>query len=402
MKVEDSATRNIDTPSDEPQQFSIVLGGPLYRFYLWLRLVKPPLDLLPRRVILLTLVTWLPLALLTLMEGRAFGGVKVPFFYHLAVHARFLLSLPLLIIAEPIAQKGLRITVSQFIDRSLIAAEDLPRFERALVSAFRLRNSTVPELLVLILSFTAGYFWWEQLALHSVTWYRGDGNAEQLTYAGFWYAFVSLPIYRFILFRWYYRIFIWYRFLWQVSRIALRLNALNPDHVGALGFLNNTAFALVPMLIAQTVYVSGKIGDFIFHEGAALPQFRVEIAGILVFLLLLVLFPMTFFILQLYRARRIGRREYGILATRYTNDFREKWMGAGKERGTEALLGSADVQSLADLANSSDAVRDMRLLPFNMKSIVRLGILVALPLFPLVLTMIPIEEIIDRMLKMLI
>jgi hypothetical protein len=105
------------------------------------------------------------------------------------------------------------------------------------------------------------------------------------------------------------------------------------------------------MLIAQTVFISAKIADSIFHEGARLPEFRIEITGILLLMLLLVLLPLTFFMLKLSKARRTGRREYGILTTHYANDFRKKWIRTNKENEKEPLLGTADIQSLADLGN---------------------------------------------------
>jgi hypothetical protein len=149
------------------------------------------------------------------------------------------------------------------------------------------------------------------------------------------------------------------------------------------------------VLLAHTVLLAGLIANRIWHEGAALPEFKLEIAGIMVFLMLLVLAPLTFFIFHLTQAKRTGTREYGIVASRYVNDFRRKWIDAGSE-GSEALLGTADIQSLADLSNSFEVVREMRLLPFSRGAVVQLAILTALPLFPLTLTMIPLEEMIDR------
>jgi hypothetical protein len=58
-----------------------VLGGPLYQLYLRTRLAKPPLELLYRRIISFTLITWVPLWLLTVIGGHALSGVKVPFLW---------------------------------------------------------------------------------------------------------------------------------------------------------------------------------------------------------------------------------------------------------------------------------------------------------------------------------
>jgi hypothetical protein len=229
------------------------------------------------------------------------------------------------------------------------------------------------------------------------TWYAVPiGDQTQLTVAGYWYLFVSLSIVRFLLLRWCFRLFVWYRFLWQVSRhIRLRLNALHPDRAGGLAFLSLSAFAFAPVLLAQTTMVSGILAGKIWHEGATLPEFKVEIAAWIVFLMLLVLAPLCFFVIQLADAKRTGLREYGIVGSRYVADFRRKWI-EGHATENEPLVGTADIQSLADLSNSFEVVREMRLVPFGRASALRLALLTALPLAPLTLTMIPLEQMIDR------
>ena len=129
-------------------------------------------------------------------------------------------------------------------------------------------------------------------------------------------------------------------------------------------------------------------------RGATLPQFKVEIAFWIVFLMLLVLAPLFFFVVQLAEATRIGLREYGIVASRYVADFRQKWIEAHSTKD-ESLVGTADIQSLADLSNSFEVVREMHLVPFGRATVLRLALLTALPLAPLTLTMIPLEQLID-------
>jgi hypothetical protein len=70
--------------------FSLVLGGPLYQLYLRSRLALPALELVVRRAVFMSLICWLPLLLLALMEGHGFGGVSLPFSRDIGVHIRFL------------------------------------------------------------------------------------------------------------------------------------------------------------------------------------------------------------------------------------------------------------------------------------------------------------------------
>jgi hypothetical protein len=393
-------TPRLSVPRDD-QDFSLVLGGPLYQLFLRTRLARAPLQLLIRRMLIFALISWLPLLVLAAAGRHLMGGVTVPFLRDPEVHIRFLLALPLLIASEVFVHQRMRAIPPQFVDHGIIAEQDQARFEKLVASAMRLRNSVIAEVILLVLVFTLGYWVWRQsLTLDVPTWYQvNDGAGMRLTSAGWWYAFVSLSIFRFILLRWYYRLFIWYRFLWQVRAMPLHFNLFHPDRAGGLGFLSNSTLAFAPVFMAQTMVVAGSIFNQILYEGERLPSFRMEIAGILVFAVLVVVLPLGFFARQLEEAGRRAKREFGTLASYYVDDFHRKWIEGGV-RSEEPLLGTSDIQSLADLANSFAVVNQIRLLPITRETLTRLLILVALPLLPLTLTMIPLDEIIRNLFKL--
>jgi len=382
---------------DEPTDFSLVQGGPLFQFLLSARLLRPPTGMLGRRIVAVFLIGWLPLLLITLVSGSALGGVGVPFFFDVDAHARLLLSAPFLLAAEVIVHRRIKMVVREFLDRGIVATQDQPAFAKAIESAMRLRNSMLAEVVLIVATYAMGYLVWQRhFALQVPTWIAASVSGEtRFTLAGNWYFFVSLPIIRFLTLRWLFRLFIWYRFLWQVSRhVPLTLNALHPDRAGGLGFLAGSVFAFSPFLLAQTIAVAGSIGGKIWHEGATLPLYKMEIAAWMAFLMMLVLAPLFFFMGRLGEARRKGLREYGIVASRYVAEFRRKWIEGGAPP-SESIVGSGDIQSLADLSNSFDVVQDMRLVPFGKTLVIRMGIMLALPFLPLVLTIIPLEKLID-------
>src|SRR5687768_3021387 len=142
------ADRNTAQPS-AAEDFSLVLGGPLYQMFLKTRLARPPLELLHRRMLVIPALAWLPLLALTLLEGHALGGVRVPFLHDIETYARFLIAMPLLILAEPVVHSWTREIVWQFRERGIVPAESMPRFQAAIDSAMRLRNSMTAELLLL-------------------------------------------------------------------------------------------------------------------------------------------------------------------------------------------------------------------------------------------------------------
>jgi hypothetical protein len=386
------------------ENFSLVLGGPLYQLYLRNRLARAPLDLLERRIAVFIVVGWLPLLVATTIAGTAFAGPKVPFVYDIEAHVRFLLVLPLLLVAEVLVHRRVHRVVEQFVERGIVAPEDRARFDAISESTLRLRNSMAVEIALLVASTFLGYWIWrQQIAAQVATWYMTPDPAggRTLTAAGWWYAFVSLNLLRFILFRWYYRLVIWYVFLWRVARLPLRLNALHPDGAAGLGFLAGSLHALTPLMFAQTVMAAGTIAGHILNEGMALPAFRVEIAGILVFVIALAVLPLIFFSPAIWRARRQDLRAYGMLSMRYVDEFRDKWI-RGTPPPDERLVGSGDIQSLADLGNAFEAVSRTGVLPVRLRAIFSIAVIVALPFLPLTLTMIPFEELLDRLLNKLL
>lgn len=105
----------------------------------------------------------------------------------------------------------------------------------------------------------------------------------------------------------------------------------------------------------------------------------------------MVLGPLLLFAPQLAQAKRMGLREYGTLAERYVREFDAKWLRGGA-LADERLVGSGDIQSLADLSNSFEVVRTMRAVPFTKETILQLAVAAVAPVAPLLLTMMPFEE----------
>ncbi len=391
-----------ETPPQDPYDFSVVLGGPLYQIVRRAHLSGDALELLRRRIVVIPLFAWLPLLVLSALGGRAWGDVvRVPFLADIEVHARFLLAVPLLILAELVVHQRMRPVARQFLERGLIPDTSRARFDAAMASAQRLRNSVVAEVLLIAFVYLVGvlYIWPHYIALDVATWYATPaGGSRRLSAAGWWFVYGSLPLFQFILLRWYFRLFVWIRFLRQVTRCALSLVPTHPDRAGGLGFLSLTAIAFAPLLAAHGALLAGTMADRIFFQGATLPDFKVELVVLVAFLLLVVLGPLLLFMPHLADARRVGLREYGTLAQRYVREFDAKWLRGGAPAG-EPLVGSGDIQSLADLGNSFEIVRSMRLVPFTRDTVLQLAVITLLPVVPLLLTMLSLEELAKRLLQ---
>jgi len=204
---------------------------------------------------------------------------RLSFLRDIEVHARFLVALPTLIAAELIVHSHMLLVVRRFVERRIISREHLPRFYRAMESAFNLRNSIPLEIGLFAAVYTVAlWLWRSRFGIAAATWYAMPGGRWHLTPGGFWYVFVSIPILQFTLLRWYVRRFIWYRFLWQVSRMPLGLIPTHPDRAGGLGFLRAIAYTLGPILFAQGAMLAGLIASRVLDHGEKVLSSKLEAA----------------------------------------------------------------------------------------------------------------------------
>lgn len=384
---------------ESSHDFSLVLGGPLFQLFRRSRLAGDALELLHRRVIVIPVLAWLPLLLLAGIGSRAGGDGWLSFLHDVEVHVRFLIALPVLIVAELIVHSRMRPVVRRFVERRIVLPSDVPRFDSAIESAIRLRNSIAVEVALIVLVYTFGlWLWGSRVEIGSATWYAMPGGRWNLTPAGYWYVFISIPILQFVLLRWYTRFFVWYRFLWQVSRMNLHLIPTHPDHCAGLAFLGRSVYAFGPILFAQGAMLAGVVASRILYRGESLLSFKLQIGGFIVVFVLAILGPLLMFTPAMARAKRQGLADYGQLAQNYVVRFEQKWV-VQSSGPAEDLLGAADIQSLADLSNSYSIVSDMRAVPFGVQDIVRLAVTTAAPFLPLLLTVFSAEELIMRLLK---
>ena len=107
-----------------------------------------------------------------------------------------------------------------------------------------------------------------------------------------------------MLLRWYFRLFVWARFLWHVPRMDIAYALMYPDRTGHIGFQSRTGYAFAPLLLAQRVLLAGTIANRIFFDGAALPEFKLLVFTFVAAVLAAVLAPLLVFICR-FRVRNV-------------------------------------------------------------------------------------------------
>jgi hypothetical protein len=171
---------------------------------------------------------------------------------------------------------------------------------------------------------------------------------------------------------------------------------------GGLGFLGLAQVKYGIIIFALSSLLSSQMGQEILSGGASLTDYRMTILGFVALILIIFLGPLLVFSPKLFDTKKKGLLEYGALANEYTQSFERKWIRREAPEG-EALIGSADIQSLADLANSFEIVRKMRPAPFDlMTAILPMVATAVIPFLPLALTVFPFEELMKKIIGMLL
>jgi hypothetical protein len=378
-----------DPKSDEP---SLVRGGPSYHLTRRLGLEPPTLSRRLLKVALLILLTWVPLVLLSLLQG---GRVTIPLLHDPVIYSRFLFVVPLLELAHVVVGASLGVQTRHFLESGLVAEPDRPAFESARAAAIRLRGSVVAEVVIAALAFTVSVLSRvvAKLAVADSTWER-MGTA--ITAAGWWYILVSLPILFFLLLRWVWTFLLWAVFLFRVSRLDLELTPTHPDRAGGLGFLGWGLASFAVVLLAVSAVLSGSLAGEIVFRGSSLDQLKYHIIIFVVVAIAILHAPLLVFSGRLGRCRFQGLLEFGTLIGRHDRAFDEKWI---KTRGTDqaSLLGSPDVPSLSDIGTIYEHVERMQLIPFDKKALLVLITAALIPMIPLVGTAIPLGEILSKL-----
>ncbi len=385
-------------------EFSLFQGGPLYRFQVYIQMALPDRLHVFERALAVAFLSWFPLLIFSLMQGEAFGNrVKIPFLYDFAASLRFLITLPILVIAETVIDPQLRHAVKHFVSSGLVPEKELPAFEQLIRKTNRLRDSRLIFILLIFIAF-APSIWLkgqEIIGTETSTWHTLLSSTPSLSLAGWWFASISVPLYRLLLFRWIWIIIMWGIFLWRVTQLRLYCVATHPDRAAGFGFLTHTQVFFGLIAFAGSAVVAGGFANVLAYEGGTLSGLKFLMITSCVLIFVLMIAPLLVLTPKLFKIKETGLFEYGALGTAYVQDFDTKWVrGALPEN--EPLVGTSDIQSLGDLSNASEVVHEMKSVLVDKEVLLGLAIPVVLPMIVLVVIVSPTEELIHAILKLLV
>lgn len=380
--------------------FLLMEGGPLYSIQRRVGLIRRNAPFTIRNAALAALLTWVPLLILSAMKGTAVGHtVPVPFLRDFSAYTRFLLTIPLLLVAEIILGPRIAEAAEHFITSGIIEERDFQRFEEAVESGLRSRDSVIAEVVITLAAYVIAITAFNVTAVHVSTWYAiRTGTGVSLTWAGWWLILACVPLLQFLLLRWLWRLFLWFQFLGRICKIDVQLFPTHPDQAGGVGFVGEIQRFFGILLFAYSIAVTGVMADEIVYDKVSLTHFAPAIVMYVVIALLIILAPLAVFTGRLLKTKRRGLHEYGALATSYTGSFHRKWIWHQAQH-REPLLGTSDIQSLADLGNSYAFIQHTNGLPIDPRTLIHLVVASLLPMTPLLLTVMSPKEVVQLVFK---
>jgi hypothetical protein len=369
-----------------------------------LRLIKPEHRAQAfRRVLIAMAVAWLPLAVLCTAQAYASGHVELlhAFFTDMAVHARFLLAVPILILSEYITLPRLDLTARHFVTSGIIDASHRDRFDQAIASTRRLSVGIWPSagMTALVYAFVIAI----AFTIHPgmlPAWHYAGAPAH-LSLAAWWHMLVSVPLILGLLLSWVWRVGVWTRFLHQVSRMNLHLIASHPDKAAGLQFVAFSPRIFTSLALAIGIITAGTFANEVFHLGLNPLDHPVGPIVTAVVVMGIFICPPLVFGRTLLATWRRGVFEYGGLASRLGTQFEDKWLGLDSAVDRESLQ-QPDFSSTTDLYSVTANVYAMRPVLFDPRAAISLAVAVLVPFVPIWLTVIPAKVIFTQLLKLVV
>jgi hypothetical protein len=370
--------------------------GPPHRVQTWLGLIRAGSPRVVSRAILVAAVAWLPLAVLTAVRGDFIRPDRAnAFLPDFAVHARFLIAAPLLVLAESLCAPRLTAIARQFLASGLIVDGEHARYDEAVTSSRRLLESPLAEGAAFVLAYgLIAVMVLGRLPLYVPAWHGElTGNSFHATPAGWWGLLVSLPLLFVLLLGWLWRLGIWTRFLWLMSRLELQLIPSHPDRAAGLQFVGSSLRAFGPLGLTAGVIVAGTVANRIVHLGSRPGDLLNQILGALIVVLVLFAAPLLVFVQRLNHEHHRGMFRYGALAVRVGDQLEHRWL---RRPIDPKALEAPDFSATTDLYSITANVYALRVVPLDFRDLAILLVITLLPFVPVALLAIPLGVLIEK------
>jgi len=382
------------------ETMSLIRGGAFYRFQEVAHLIRPNQWNAIRRIFIATLVGWVPLLALTAISGSRASLIALLKDYR--VFARVFIAVPLLIAGQKTIEERFRLIVRHFFDADLVRPEDSPRFRAILVTIKKLKDSWFPELALVAVGCVGGIVFVGNDLMIDAPWaVRTLGDSVSHSPAGWYFELVTQTIYMVLLGLALWKWFLYVLFFWRVSRLPLQVVPCDPDRSGGLGFLGYSPTAFLPVVIAGATAVGSVLRYQALHSAFSHESLATGLVLWVMVVLLIFVGPLTFFAPKLTHLYRVGYVEYGSLAHLHAEQFQEKWVHR-RQANLKELLAAPEMETLIHLAESVDRLRRITLIPIDRFTLIQLIVAAAVPMLPVILTLVPLSELLKMIFRALV
>jgi hypothetical protein len=353
-----------------------------------------------RRALALALLTWAPIAVWALVRDRALpGSVDEPLLQHFGIHVRCLVAIPLFVIAEAVAHGVTTRLVPYFVESGLVSGAVRERFVETLRGVARLRDATLPWVVVASLVVA-----WELLspspaATHELVW-DGEPAGGGFGFGAFWFTWVTRPVFTALLLAWLWRLMLVVVLCARISRLPLALVPTHPDRAGGLGFLEALPIAFSPVVLGVSAVLASRWGHEVLYHGVHVNSLRMPMIAFVVVVLVLFLAPLLVWMPTLAATRKRAVLEYGALVAEHGRRVRRRWI-LHENVADDGLLAAPEIGPVADTLALYEAVKKMRAVPIGMRSLAAIALPAALPMLPVLAVEIPIKDLLMRLLTTL-
>ena len=388
-------------PAAGTVDFSLIRGDPLFRLQRRIGLIPPDGLGLLRRAAFWSMLGWLPVVLWAVYTHRALPGIAdEPLLAHFGIHARLLVAVPLLILAEGPAHALAAKLLRHLVESGVVRADGMAAFRAVLATAAKMRDSTLPW--IVIVGIVVAFATTSELVhhAHEIDWAGETSAPERVGFGGLWYLYVGRPVFLVLALGWLWRLVLLTVLLWRVARLDLALVPTHPDRAGGIGFLEWLPVAFAPVVLAISIVVASRLAhDAVYHE-LALQSMRAQMIVFVVVFVVLFLLPLLVFGGPLKRAKRRALLDYGSLVGRHGRLVRQRWI-EGRPLDDDAVLNAPELGPVADTAALFDSVQAMRTVPLGKASLVPLAAAAIVPMLAVLALQVPVKDMLLTLLKAL-
>lgn len=349
---------------------------------------------------------WLPLVIFTGIEGNLYDGAHTPFVKDVAMHARILIALPVLILIRTVITIKTTAAIKYMTDSLLDSDERHKMLSVTLPKMRKIACSSLTEITLILIIVVSVFSLiqsgaYSELLGEASTWKFSSVQGDSvMTLAGKWAFFISIPFFQFLLLQWIWRYIVWIMLLFRFSRLPLLLLPTHADRAGGIGILILAQRTFSFIFVAGSLVISGQLIVYIMNTPDDILMVQRIGIGYIILGVILLLLPLLFFIDKLVKTKQVGLLRMSKLGTDMSRVFENEWLN---DQTLEKRIEDKHVDpSMAyDYASMFDNIQQLRVVPVTLRDIAGLVLTIALPFIPILFVYYSATEVLQKIIGLL-